>query len=63
MTYNDIKILLSNKELSSQAKEKLQHMLNKSRCSKCVYEGPCRNFDQGNCKNYKRDPPDGGYYG
>ena len=34
------------------------------RCPKCVWEGTCNNFDiDGNCADYKRDPPDGGYYG
>ncbi len=34
------------------------------RCSKCVYElVNCGDNDQnGECKTYKRDPPDGGYY-
>ena len=34
-----------------------------SRCSKCLYSNECRKFDLGDCKEYKRDPPDGGYYG
>ena len=36
-----------------------------SRCRKCVYEMTCfkdRDFE-GTCPNYKRDAPDGGYYG
>lgn len=35
------------------------------RCNKCVYEYDCCNDDDldGKCKTYKRDPPDGGYYG
>ena len=34
------------------------------RCHKCVYEATCNNFDiDENCADYKRDPPDGGYYG
>ena len=34
------------------------------RCSKCVYEGSCSYDDSdGNCPKYKRDPPDGGFYG
>ena len=37
----------------------------KSRCNKCVYEMTCyRNKDKnGTCPDYKRDAPDGGYYG
>ena len=37
----------------------------KSRCRKCVYETQCsKDKDHfGTCPNYKRDAPDGGYYG
>ena len=36
----------------------------KSRCHKCVYENTCNKNDiDGKCPSYKRDPPDGGYYG
>ena len=37
----------------------------KSRCHKCVYELQCsRDKDnERNCPDYKRDAPDGGYYG
>ena len=40
-------------------------MQSKSRCHKCVYETQCsRDKDYfGTCPNYKRDAPDGGYYG
>ena len=31
-------------------------------CHKCVYEVGCTNNPVG-CKRYKRDAPDGGYYG
>ena len=35
------------------------------RCDKCVYDFiSCHDNDKdGKCKTYKRDPPDGGYYG
>lgn len=35
------------------------------RCNKCVYEITCsKNMDNENkCPDYKRDAPDGGYYG
>lgn len=38
---------------------------NKSRCHKCVYETHCsKDRDtEGKCPRYKRDAPDGGYYG
>lgn len=37
----------------------------KSRCRKCFHKGYClRNRDnEGKCPDYKRDAPDGGYYG
>lgn len=37
----------------------------KPRCHKCFYEMGCsRTYDKyGECKRYKRDSPDGGYYG
>lgn len=40
-------------------------LTNKSRCRKCVYEMTCfKDCDfEGTCPNYKRDAPDGGYYG
>ena len=39
--------------------------VDQSRCGKCVYEVlVCGENDfYGNCPKYKRDPPDGGYYG
>lgn len=44
--------------------EEFNTMMEKCRCPKCIYEGSCRDFDKnGSCKKYKRDPPDGGYYG
>lgn len=41
----------------------LAALIKSARCPKCVYEGECRSFDKGDCKKYKRNPPDGGYYG
>lgn len=37
----------------------------KARCSKCVYELHCSKDkdNERNCLDYKRDAPDGGYYG
>ena len=42
-----------------------RHILSKSRrCHKCVYENTCTKNDiDGSCASYRRDPPDGGYYG
>lgn len=39
--------------------------VDQSRCEKCVYERrTCGESDfYGNCPKYKRDPPDGGFYG
>lgn len=34
----------------------------KRNCHKCVYEVGCTDNPVG-CKRYKRDAPDGGYYG
>ena len=35
-----------------------------NQCHKCVYEAICNKSNKNkNCKSYKRDPPDGGYYG
>lgn len=59
MNYHDYWMLL--KELPDD--DELKKMVQASRCYKCVYEGECRNFDKGDCRRYKRDPPDGGYYG
>ena len=41
----------------------LMNIFSESRCPKCVYSVDCKKFDLGDCKDYKRDPPDGGYYG
>ena len=37
----------------------------KPRCHKCVYELRCSKDkdNERNCPDYKRDAPDGGYYG
>lgn len=46
-----------------------QYITNKSRCRKCTYELHCKRADccdrdkDGKCPDYKRDAPDGGYYG
>ena len=59
MNYHDYWML--TKELPED--KELKKLVKYSRCPKCVYEGTCRSFDRGDCKKYKRDPPDGGYYG
>ena len=59
MNYNDYKTLA---RLSSN--DDLNEIITNCRCPKCVYEGTCKKMDiAGSCKDYKRDPPDGGYYG
>ena len=63
MNYREILLYLQSGITNPMIMEQVQEMLNNSRCSKCVWEGNCQDFDRGNCKNYKRDPPDGGYYG
>lgn len=43
---------------------KARSVSNKSRCHKCLYSNECHDTNQaGDCKKYKLDPPDGGYYG
>jgi hypothetical protein len=59
MNYHDYWML--TKELPED--KELKKLVKYSRCPKCVYEGTCRSFDKGDCTKYKRDPPDGGYYG
>lgn len=61
MTYKNLQTLL---EQTTESATQLQDLINNARCPKCVYEGTCQTFDRyGDCKKYKRDPPDGGYYG
>ena len=45
--------------------KKNQILLKSPRCDKCVYlKETCGQTDKdGQCWKYKRDPPDGGYYG
>ena len=49
--------------ISTHSFNEIKNFVLESRCAKCVYEGTCKSLDFGDCKNYKRDPPDGGYYG
>jgi calcineurin-like phosphoesterase family protein len=48
---------------TADEKAKIEHI--QPRCDKCVYCYPnCGDSDMlGKCNTYKRDPPDGGYYG
>lgn len=51
-----------NNESLKDIKEFLDYM--DERCPNCVNAGLCLGSDYGHsCKNYKKDPPDGGYYG
>ena len=52
-----------NKQIMNMAAE--LNGINRSRCGKCVYELYCsKNKDnERKCPDYKRDAPDGGYYG
>lgn len=44
--------------------KKYQILSKSPRCHKCVYEYSCHKVDvDESCNEYKRDPPDGGYYG
>ena len=60
-----IKALFAQNAINELYKiQKEQILLKSEHCHKCVYENTCsRNDIDGNCKEYKRDPPDGGYYG
>lgn len=64
---DDIEISCANIQNAINALYKIQKeqiLLKSERCHKCVYENTCsRNDIEGNCPSYKRDPPDGGYYG
>ena len=71
----DLKILKNN--AIRKEREKLLYLVIKThkiddlarifaecRCPKCIHEGTCSGLDiEGSCNAYKRDPPDGGYYG
>lgn len=61
-----VKIVIDGIEITCADAQKVIDSLYKikSRCHKCVYENTCSKNDiDGKCPNYKRDPPDGGYYG
>lgn len=64
---NDCKMERENKLIRlirNHQIDDLARIFAQCRCPKCVHEGFCSNVDiDGNCKEYKRDPPDGGYYG
>lgn len=56
------------KEMNEKVEEcKAQLQIEESspiiRCNKCIYTYPNCGCIPGFCKSYKRDPPDGGYYG
>ena len=63
-----VKIVIDGIEITCADAQKVIDSLYKieikSRCHKCVYENICSKNDiDGKCSSYKRDPPDGGYYG
>ena len=61
-----INMFLAQKHLYERANGiyKLNEEERKWRCRRCVYELNCtRDKNESNCPDYKRDPPDGGYYG
>ena len=49
----------------SGVESKADNKVHKSRCHKCAYETTCllKSDKNGKCPRYKRDAPDGGYYG
>ncbi len=63
---NDYETLLKILSPSPEVEAEFIKALSMSRCDKCVYGGGynCKGLDlYGKCTKYKRDPPDGGYYG
>ena len=64
---NSIEEAISN--LSDIAMENIREVnksresIKNSRCHKCLYSNMCTDIDTGDCKKYKKDSPDGGYYG
>lgn len=70
-SHNCYPVLLDDaiEEMKAKVKECLDQIqilpkAPKQRCEKCIYEFTCSDayFNRG-CSNYKKDPPDGGYYG
>ena len=59
--------LSAGPSISSKIYTSKNYILDLSRCHKCVHESHCRvrefNDINGTCSNYKKDPPDGGFYG
>ena len=51
--------ILTPAQFAERARERA-----KLRCRKCVFEVTCQDKENAaSCKRYKRDAPDGGYYG
>ena len=50
-------------DVEPESKPESQQLNTLARCYKCVYSWPLCGNNFENCKSYKRDPPDGGYYG
>lgn len=50
--------------ITYEAPTLITNVVPRPRCEKCVYSYPgCGHSDSfGQCRNYRRDPPDGGYY-
>ena len=62
----DIKTLYKIVSMDAKTAAEFHRALSQSRCEKCLYGGGymCKGLDlYGRCIKYKRDPPDGGYYG
>ena len=70
-SHNGTPVLLDDiiEEMHEKARECLEYLqiekVKSVRCSSCTeYPNTCGFNDlNGNCPNYKRDPPDGGFYG
>lgn len=59
---DDIINQVKNK-IEPESKPEPQQLNTLVRCYKCIYSWPFCGNNFENCKSYKRDPPDGGYYG
>lgn len=59
-----IKWYIKNFCMDPETDSEFRKALSYSRCNKCIKEATCKGLDlYGKCKQFKRDPPDGGFYG
>ena len=61
-----VRVMKAFRDYDPMAMKQEVKIEDKSRCHKCVYETYCIGSTrdrEGKCSDYKRDAPDGGYYG